>query len=675
MSLLPFVERMRQLRSEIAEHNYRYYVLDDPIITDAAYDDLFRTLQGLEAQHPEWITPDSPTQRVGATPISAFETVTHTVPMLSLDNAFSVEDCLAFEKRLQQRLQCGDPLEYVAEPKLDGVAISLRYEHGQLVCGATRGDGIHGEDITQNVRTIPSIPLQLRGENPPELLEVRGEIFMPLLGFTQYNQTAIQLGEKPFANPRNAAAGSLRQLDPKITAKRPLAFYAYGLGELRDTALFPTHHSESLQQLKAWGLPVNPEIQICQGMSDCLQYYQQMLHKRDQLAYEIDGVVYKINAFAQQAALGFVARAPRFALAHKFPAREASTRVLAIEFQVGRTGALTPVARLQPVLVSGVTISNATLHNFDELFRKDVRVGDSVIVRRAGDVIPEVVSVMLSERPTDSVPVTLPKQCPICGADIIKSEAEAVARCSGGLYCAAQLKETLKHCASRRALDIEGLGDKLIDQLVESQMVRDIADLFTLQAETLSRLERMGKKSADNIVEALARAKTTTLPRFLYALGIRTVGEATALSLVAHFGNLPALMAADEACLQAVPDIGPIVAAHVAGFFRQSHNRELIAKLQTLGVHWSDVTPPSNAQQPLQGKTIVLTGALTHYTRESATERLQALGAKVSQSVSSKTSYVVAGTDAGSKLEKAQALGIPVLDEAQLKALLDGSFS
>jgi len=662
-------KQIQQLRQQIDEHNYQYYVLDNPSIPDIEYDRLFKQLQELEAKHPEYITSASPTQRVGAAPLKEFSPVQHEIPMLSLENAFTEADVMAFDKRIRQRLDTEKPIEYTCEPKVDGVAVSLRYEQGILIRAATRGDGMTGEDITQNVRTIASVPLRLRGENHPIVLEVRGEIYMPLKSFNAYNAAALKKGEKEFANPRNATAGSLRQLDPRITAKRPLALFCYAVGVVTGGEL-SDRHSEILIQLQQWGFPVNPEIRMEMGIENCLQYFSAMSEKRDSLAYEIDGAVYKVNSLALQRELGFVSRAPRWALAQKFPAREEMTRVEAIEFQVGRTGALTPVARLEPVFVGGVTVSNATLHNVEEMWRKDVRVGDTVIVRRAGDVIPDIVSVIMAKRPLHTHSVELPRHCPICHSEVIKPEGEVVARCTGGLYCQAQLKETIKHMASRRALDVDGLGDKIVEQLVEVGLVHDIADVYLLDKAQLSSLERMGDKSAENLLSALAVSKNTTLQRFIYGLGIREVGEATALALANHFGHLEKIMLTDEETLQQVPDIGPIVAANIAGFFRQKHNRELIEKLQKLGLHWQEKTPISREHQPLAGQTFVLTGAMETLTRDEAKEKLQALGAKVSGSVSAKTSYVVVGADAGSKLTKAQELGIKILTEQDLLRLL-----
>jgi DNA ligase (NAD+) len=668
MSKKSVEKRIRQLRDEIDHHNYCYYVLDAPEIPDAEYDRLLRELQSLEAEHPELVTPDSPTQRVGAAPVSAFGEVRHAIPMLSLDNAFSDEEVTDFNRRVCERLEV-DKVEYVAEPKLDGLAISLRYEAGSLVQAATRGDGITGEDVTHNARTIHAIPLRLLGKHCPPLLEVRGEVYMPKAGFEALNARAREKGEKEFANPRNAAAGSLRQLDPRITAERPLAFYAYGVGETQGVEPGETHLA-MLESLRRWGLPVSSEVKRVKGVEGALTYYRKMGERRNRLPYEIDGVVYKVNRLDQREILGFVARAPRWAVAHKFPAQEELTRLLDIEVQVGRTGAITPVARLEPVFVGGVTVSNATLHNEDEIRRKDVRIGDTVIVRRAGDVIPEVVSVVESKRPKKARKFHMPVNCPVCGSDVIRAEGEAVARCSGGLFCAAQRKEAIKHFASRRAMDIEGLGDKLVDQLVDDELIHDVADLYSLSHEQIAGLERMGEKSAANLIDALEKSKRTTLPRFLFALGIREVGEATALTLTKHFTILEAIKAASEEELQQVPDVGPVVAAHIHAFFRQSHNIEVIDKLLKAGVKWPVIEKREDSFQPLAGQTIVLTGTLSSMAREEAKERLQALGAKVAGSVSKKTALVVAGVDAGSKLAKARELQINVIDEAKFLALL-----
>ena len=660
-------ERAKALREQIAYHNYRYYVLDDPLIPDSEYDRLMAELQEIEAQHPELVTPDSPTQRVGAAPLAEFAEVRHRVPMLSLDNAFTEEDLANFDRRVRERLGHESAISYAAEPKLDGLAVSLRYERGSLVQAATRGDGMIGEDVTQNVRTIPSVPLRLIGEGWPRLLEVRGEVYMPKQGFTALNERARRQGEKTFANPRNAAAGSLRQLDPQVTARRPLAMYCYGVGEIHGGDLASTH-SASMRRLAEWGLRVSPELATVRGAAGCLDYYRAMGARRDHFNYDIDGVVFKVDDLALQRELGYVARAPRWAVAQKFPAQEELTVVEAIEFQVGRTGAVTPVARLKPVFVGGVTVSNATLHNMDEVERKDVRVGDTVFVRRAGDVIPEVVRVLPERRPKGARKVHLPNRCPVCGSEVIKPEGEAVARCTGGLYCAAQRKEAVLHFASRRAMDIEGLGEKLVDQLVDNHLLRDPADLYALSREQLAALERMGEKSADNLIAAFDKSRQTTLARFLFALGIREVGEATAQALARQFGTLEAIESASEEVLQQTPDVGPVVASHVAAFFRQAHNREVIAKLRKAGIRWQE-TPPVVGAQPLAGKTFVLTGALSR-PRDAVKGELEALGAKVSGSVSKKTDYVVVGADPGSKLAKAQELGVTVLDEAGLTALL-----
>lgn len=663
--------QVRQLREQIERHNYRYYVLDSPQIPDAEYDRLFRRLQELEAEHPELASTDSPTRRVGGAPLAAFDEVEHRVPMLSLENALSDEAMMEFDRRVRERLERNREITYVAEPKLDGLAISLRYEAGRLVQAATRGDGARGENVTRNVRTIASVPLCLMGDDWPPVLEVRGEIFMPRQGFGELNRRQREQGEKTFANPRNAAAGSLRQLDSRITARRPLAMYCYGLGEVAGPPLSATH-SGGMARLREWGLPVSPELRVVTGLDACAAYFSDMGARRAGLAYDIDGVVFKVDSIADQQALGFVSRAPRWAIAQKFPAQEELTIVEAVEFQVGRTGAVTPVARLQPVFVGGVTVSNATLHNMDEVQRKDVRVGDTVYVRRAGDVIPEVVRVLAERRPEGAAAVEMPAHCPVCGSEVERVEGESVARCTGGLYCAAQRKEAVKHFASRRALDIEGLGDKLIEQLIEQDLIGDPADLFALSVDTLAGLERMGEKSAQNLVDALDRSRNTTLARFLYALGIREVGEATARSLARQFGSLEAIRAAEEDALQETPDVGPVVARHLFTFLRQPRNRDVIAKLQAAGVSWSESEPMPAAQDlPFAGKTFVLTGTLTQ-PRATVKERLQGLGAKVSGSVSKKTDYVVAGEEAGSKLAKAQALGVEVLDEQGLMDLLAG---
>ena len=660
-------QRAERLREQIRHHNYRYYVLDDPEIPDAEYDRLLRELQQLEQEHPELISDDSPTQRVGAAPLGAFGQVHHELPMLSLDNAFSDEELGDFDRRVRDRLKV-DSVEYAAEPKLDGVAVSLLYESGQLTRGATRGDGSTGEDVTQNVRTIDSVPLRLRGKGHPARLEVRGEVILSHQGFRRLNELATQHGSKSFANPRNAAAGSLRQLDSRVTAQRPLEIYCYGVGLVDDAGL-PGRHSELLMQLRDWGLRVYPGVERVEGLDGCLDYYRRLEQQRGSLRFDIDGVVFKVDRLDQQRELGFVARAPRWAVARKFPAQEELTRVLAIDVQVGRTGAVTPVARLEPVFVGGVTVTNATLHNEDEVRRKDVQVGDTVIVRRAGDVIPEIVSVLRDRRPRGAKRFVMPKRCPVCGADVERVEGEAVARCTGGLYCEAQRKQAIAHFASRRALDIDGLGDKLVEQLVDQKLVEDVSELYRLDAATLAGLERMGEKSAANLIAALDKSKRTTLARFLYALGIREVGEATARVLALEFGDLDALMGADVDALEAIHDIGPVVARHIVHFFQQPHNREVIRRLRKAGVNWPATQVA--VERPLAGRTYVLTGTLAGMTREQARERLQALGATVSGSVSAKTTAVVAGERAGSKLAKAEQLGIEVLSEDDLLHLLD----
>lgn len=663
------------LRAQLNHHNYRYYVLDDPEIPDAEYDRLFRELQALETSCPALITPDSPTQRVGAQPLSAFSEVQHIIPMLSLGNAFDEAEVLAFGRRVSEKLG-SDEVVFTAEPKLDGLAISLLYEDGMLVRAATRGDGLSGEDVTQNVRTIPSIPLHLLGDNYPRLLEVRGEVYMPRAGFEALNERQQAAGEKVFANPRNAAAGSLRQLDSRITATRPLAMFCYGVGQVegeRPGAELPDSHGAILQRLKHWGLRVCPQVETVQGIEACLAFYRRIAEQRDVLPYDIDGVVYKVDQLAQQKVLGFVSRAPRWAIAHKFPAQEAVTRLLDIDVQVGRTGALTPVARLQPVEVGGVTVTNATLHNQDEIERMDLRINDSVVIYRAGDVIPKVASVVLSLRPKNARRFSMPSHCPECGAEVVRAEGEAVMRCSGGLYCPAQRKQAIKHFASRRAMDIEGLGDKLVDQLVDAGLVHTPADLYQLSLESLVGLERMASKSAENLLRALQKSKSTTLGRFLFALGIREVGETTAQNLANHYRTLDAIMQADEESLQSVPDVGPIVASHVVTFFRQAHNREVVEQLRAHGVHWPAIDKAETEALPLAGKTVVLTGTLSEMSRSEAKEQLQRLGARVAGSVSSKTDLVIAGEAAGSKREKAEQLGIEILDETGLLALLQQS--
>ena len=665
-------KKLESLRDQIRHHNFRYHALDDPEVPDAEYDRLMRELQRLEADHPELISTDSPTQRVGDAPISTFGTVAHELPMLSLGNAFSEDELREFHRRVLDRLELDEnaDLVYAAEPKLDGAAVSLLYENGVLVRGATRGDGTTGEDITHNVRTIEAIPLRLLGDGYPDRLEVRGEVFMPKAGFEAYNERAREAGEKTFVNPRNAAAGSLRQLDPKLTANRPLDMYAYSVG-ISEGGTLPSCHSEILSQLQSWGIKVCPERRVVQGAEGCLDYYRDIGNGRDDLSYEIDGVVYKVDSLEMQNELGFVSRAPRWAIAHKFPAQEELTVVEDVEFQVGRTGAVTPVARLNPVFVGGVTVSNATLHNIDELHRKDVRVGDTVIVRRAGDVIPEVASVIVERRPKGTRRVQLPTKCPVCDSHVEREEGETVARCTGGLFCAAQRAEALKHFVSRRALDIEGFGAKLVEQLVDIDRLKTPADIFQLTVEELGQLDRMGEKSASKLIEAIQSSKSTSLARFLYGLGIREVGEATAASVANHFGRLQSLIAATEEELQSVADVGPVVASRIKSFFAEQHNLGVIARMQEYGVEWAESDPvelPSDGA--LSGKTFVITGTLPTMTRDAAKELIQSAGGKVTGGVSSKTDYLVAGEKAGSKRTKAEKLEIVVLDEAALQALI-----
>ena len=671
-------ERARALRTEIERHNHAYYVLDAPTIPDAEYDKLFRELQELEQQYPELLTTDSPTRRVGATPLREFPPRVHGVPMLSLNNAFSAPEIEAFDKRVRDGLETTVAVDYAVEPKFDGLAISLSYEDGLFACGATRGDGVTGEDVTPNLRTLRSIPLRLQGAGWPARIEIRGEVLMFKADFAKLNARQRERGDKEFANPRNAAAGSLRQLDSRITAGRALSFFAYGVGAGADR-LVPETHGELMDALAGWGFPVAAERRVVQGAPGLLAYFAEIGEARPNLPYDIDGVVYKVNRLDWQARLGFVSRAPRFAIAHKFPAEEALTEVLDIGVQVGRTGAITPVARLKPVFVGGVTVTNATLHNIDEVRRKDVRVGDTVIVRRAGDVIPEVVAIVPDKRPTRDLfgseplhpPFELPKICPECGSTVTKGEDEAIARCSGGLYCPAQRKQALLHFAARRALDIEGLGDKLVDQLVDGGLVRTPADLFGLTVEALTGLERMGEKSAQNLVAAIDRSKQTTLGRFIFGLGIRNVGEATARDLAKYFGGLESLLAAGVDTLQQVPDVGPVVGASIATFFAEEHNREVIASLRRAGVCWPEGERLATRPQLLVGKTLVLTGTLPTLKRDEAKVLIEAAGGKVAGSVSKKTDYVVAGEEAGSKLEKAQELGVPVIDEAELMEMLE----
>jgi len=659
--------RIAQLRAEIEQHNYRYYVLDDPSIPDAEFDWLFRELQILEAQHPELLAADSPTQRVGVTPLKSFAEVQHRTPMLSLNNAFSEDEVRAFDARIREALGVAE-VEYAVEPKFDGLAITLSYRDGMFVQGATRGDGSTGEDVTENLRTVRTIPLRLH--KPIRDVEVRGEVLMFKRDFAKLNDAQRAKGEKEFVNPRNAAAGSLRQLDSRITASRRLSFFSYGIG-FCDGAKLPNQQDQQMALLQQWGVPVAQQRSVVRGLEGLLAYYLEIGEAREQLPFDIDGVVYKVNDIAQQQQLGFVSRAPRWAIAHKFPAEEAMTTLLDIEVQVGRTGALTPVARLAPVFVGGVTVTNATLHNEDEIRRKDVRIGDTVIVRRAGDVIPEVARVVLERRPRDAREFVMPKVCPVCGSRVARLEDEAVWRCTGGLFCPAQRKQALLHFASRRAMNIEGLGDKLVEQLVDTHIVNNPAALYKLGLLAIINLERMGEKSAVNLLAGIEHSKHTTLARFIFALGIRNVGEATAKDLAQHFGSLDNLLAADVESLQQVHDVGPVVAQSIADFLAEAHNREVIEQLRASGVHWAEQQPLAATALPFSGKTFVLTGTLAALSREEAKEKLEALGAKVSGSVSKKTDYVVAGVEAGSKLDKARELGVAVLDEQQFLALLE----
>jgi DNA ligase (NAD+) len=671
--------RIEALRREIERHNYSYYVLDRPTVPDAEYDRLYRELQALEAAHPELVTPDSPTQRVGGKPLEGFAPVRHAVPMLSIRTETDTEasGARAFDGRVRRELGLADadpPVEYAAELKFDGLAISLRYEDGVLVQGATRGDGETGEDVTQNIRTIHAIPLRLATDRPPAVLEVRGEVFMRRDDFERFNARQRAAGKPTLVNPRNGAAGSIRQLDPAVAAQRPLSFFAYGIGEASGWAL-PSTHSAILDALAVLGVPVCAERVTGPGSDALVAFHNDVAARRDQLPFDIDGVVYKVNRIDLQQRLGFLTREPRWAVAHKFPAQEELTRVLDIGVQVGRTGALTPVARLAPVFVGGVTVTNATLHNQDEIDRKDVRIGDTVIVRRAGDVIPEVVAVVAERRPDPPPPrfdiLARYPVCPECGSHVVRLPDEAAVRCTGGLYCPAQRKQALLHFASRRAMDIEGLGDKLVDQLVERGLVRTPADVYSLDLGTLAGLERMAEKSASNLLAAIEKSKATTLARFIFALGIRNVGEATAKDLARHFGSFDALLEADEAALMQVQDVGPVVAQSIRQFFAEPHNLGVVQKLREAGVAWADAAGLQHAHGKLQGRTLVLTGTLPTLTRDEAKAMIEAAGGKVSGSVSKKTDYVVAGAEAGSKLDKAQALGVAVIDEAALRALLD----
>ncbi|WP_233114814.1 NAD-dependent DNA ligase LigA [Aggregatibacter actinomycetemcomitans] len=664
-------QQIDDLRKTLRHHEYQYHVLDDPQIPDSEYDRLFHQLKALEQQHPELVTADSPTQRVGARPLSEFAQIRHEIPMLSLDNAFSNEEFFSFVKRIQDRLALvPEPLTFCCEPKLDGLAVSILYVNGVLSQAATRGDGTTGEDITQNIRTIRNIPLQLLTDNPPARLEVRGEVFMPHAGFERLNERALEHGEKTFANPRNAAAGSLRQLDPKITSQRPLMLNAYSVGIAEGVELPPTHF-ERLQWLKSVGIPVNNEIQLCDGIENVLNFYRTIMAKRSSLGYDIDGAVLKINDIALQQRLGFISKAPRWAIAYKFPAEEVRTRLLDVEFQIGRTGAVTPVAKLEPVSVGGVTVSNATLHNNDEIKRLGISIGDIVLIRRAGDVIPQVIK-LVHKAKKGNKPIVFPTHCPVCDSLIIRIEGEAVARCTGGLFCAAQRKEALKHFVSRKAMDIDSVGGKLIEQLVDRELIHTPADLFKLDLTTLTRLERMGPKSAENALASLEKAKNTTLARFIFALGIRDVGEATALNLANHFKTLEALQNADLEQLQQVPDVGEVVANRIFVFWREAHNVAVVEDLIAQGVHWETVDVQEVKENPFKGKTVVLTGTLSQMGRNDAKALLQQLGAKVSGSVSAKTDYVIAGEAAGSKLSKAAELGVQVLSEEEFLGWING---
>ena len=668
----PPAERVRRLREDIAQADHDYYLLDQPKLPDAEYDRLMRELQALEAEYPELVSADSPTQRVGGAPSREFREVRHAAPMLSLNNAFAEADVTAFDTRAREGLRrAGRAVEnvaYACELKFDGLAVSLRYERGGLVLGATRGDGAVGEDVTANIRTIRAIPLHL-AKSAPAVIEVRGEVMMFKREFERLNERQRAKEQREYANPRNAAAGALRQLDPRVTAERSLRFFAYGLGELQGTAE-PATHSALLDWFVGLGVPVARERAVVDGIDGCLRFYQSIGERRAALPYEIDGVVYRVNSRADQQQLGYVSRAPRFAIAHKFPAQEAITQVLGIDIQVGRTGALTPVARLAPVFVGGVTVTNATLHNEDEIRRKDIRIGDTVIVRRAGDVIPEVVAIVADRRPRDAKVFRMPVRCPVCASHVYREEGEAVARCTGGLVCGAQRKQALLHFASRRALDVEGLGDKIVDQLVDSGLVHAPADLFRLDVDTIAGLDRMAGKSAANLVAALAKARSTTLERFIYALGIRHVGESTARDLARYFGKLEPIVSASEEELLQVPDVGPVVAASIARFFAEAHNREGIDQLRAAGVHWADAAPVRKPAGPLAGRTFVITGTLPTLKRDDAKAMIEAAGARVAGSVSKKTDYVVAGDDAGSKLAKARELGVSIIDEAKLQKML-----
>lgn len=665
----PIAQQIAQLTKQLQHYNHEYYVLDNPSIPDAEYDRIFKQLLELEQQHPEFKSSNSPTQKVGGQALDKFVQVNHEVPMLSLDNAMTEDEFVAFHKRINDRLKTEQDFEFCCEPKLDGLAVSIIYQDGQFVRAATRGDGSVGEDITENVRTIKSIPLSLIGDNIPQRIEIRGEAFMLLDGFNAFNEQAKKQGTKPMVNPRNGAAGSLRQLDSKITASRPLSFYAYGIGVVSEDFDLADKHYDRLMQVKQLGLPVCPEITVATGIAGVLDFYKDISAKRDGLNYEIDGTVLKVNDIATQQELGFVARAPRWAIAYKFPAQEELTTLNDVEFQVGRTGAITPVAKLEPVFVGGVTVSNATLHNAEEIERLEIKIGDEVIIRRAGDVIPQVVKVIKERRPESARDIVFPAECPVCGSHVEKPEDEAVTRCTAGLYCSAQRKEAIKHFASRKALDVDGLGDKIVEQLVDEKLIQSPADLFTLSKEQVAGLERMGPKSAENLINALVAAKQTTLPKFLYSLGIREVGEATAANLANHFFTLEAIEKADVEALIEVDDVGEIVAKHVRHFFAEAHNQEVIKALLEQGITWPVIEQKSEQEQPLAGLTYVLTGSMSAMSRSDAKNVLVGLGAKVAGSVSAKTNFLIAGEKAGSKLTKAQDLGVEVLNEEQMLEL------
>jgi DNA ligase (NAD+) len=666
MSSIPenILRQYQHLVEELNKHNHRYYVLDDPTVPDSEYDRQLRELQSIEGHYREIIALDSPSQRVGGAALSSFSQIKHALPMLSLDNAFNDTELQEFERRLKDRLNSSADIEYVCEPKLDGAAVSLLYRDGALIYGATRGDGSVGEDITANVRTIKSVPLKLHGDNIPATLEVRGEIYLPLSGFDALNAAAVLSGDKTFVNPRNAAAGSLRQLDSKITASRPLEMCAYSVGQyLADRV--PETHEDMLSALRGWGFKINDHVETVKGIAACENYYQRLAERRQILPYDIDGIVYKVNSLQLQERLGFVAKAPRWAIARKFPAQEEMTQLIDVEFQVGRTGAITPVARLEPVFVGGVTVSNATLHNGDEINRLGVRIGDTVIIRRAGDVIPQIAKVVLDKRPQNALPVVFPERCPVCQSAVRRTEGEAVARCSGGLFCGAQIKEAIKHFASRKAMDIDGLGDRLVELMVDESVIFSVADIYDLNVDKLVKLERMAEKSASNLIGAIAVSKKTTLAKFLYALGIREVGEATAHTLANNFGSIELIGKASADELLEIDDVGPIVARYIVNFFQNPDNLSIIQALRDAGVKWEDIDLSSLEDQPLKGQIWVLTGGMEIMSRAEAKDRLQALGAKVASSVSAKTTQVVAGPGAGSKLTKAKTLDIAVMNEQQ----------